>query len=137
MGSATRYTLWRSTASVMKISLAFVKKCRRNKNRNPSLPREIELNQIYGAFSPQIVLKCILFCINCIFILLSQESDHSAVSSSLGSYTGRVLLNGCRENFHSALRRCDWLEQLCKYTASNEMFCLFYNHYSTPSRITR
>ena len=48
-----------------------------------------------------------------------------------GLAPGSMFRNGCIENFHFALRRCDWLEQLREYAASNEMFCSFYYHHST------
>ena len=51
--------------------------------------------------------------------------------------TVSIFRNGCTENFHFALRRCDWLEQLSEYAANDEIFCLFYYHRSTPSSITR
>ena len=43
------------------------------------------------------------------------------------------------KNFHFVFRRCDWLDQLREYAASNEIFCLFlfYYHHSTPFRTTR
>ena len=52
---------------------------------------------------------------------------------SLGfdSWSGRIFRNGCIENFHFALQRSDWLDQLREYAASNEIFCLFYYHYSS------
>ena len=34
-------------------------------------------------------------------------------------------------------RRCDWLDQLREYAASNEIFCLLYYHHSTLFRTTR
>ena len=35
---------------------------------------------------------------------------------------GRIFWNDCTENFHFVFRRCDWLEQLREYSASNELF---------------
>ena len=43
---------------------------------------------------------------------------------------GGIFWNGCIENFHCPLQRCDWLEQLREYAASNqqltEKFCFIH-----------
>ena len=40
-------------------------------------------------------------------------------------HSGRIFRNGCTENFRFVFQRCDWLDQLREYAASNEIFCLF------------
>ena len=64
------------------------------------------------------------------------EAQATSNIRNINRTAGLIFWNGCIKNFQFALLRCDRQEQLHEYAASNEMFCLFYYHHSTPSRIT-